>query len=76
MREVTQDFRPDQRFQSHAIQALQEASEAYLTSLFEDTNLGLCAIAIPAKQVTTLPKEKKFCSEWGAKSAPAGTVAA
>ena len=42
VREVAQDFAVDIRFQSHAIMALQEASEAYLTSLFEDTNL--CAI--------------------------------
>jgi histone H3 len=33
VREVAQDFRADLRFQSHAIMALQEASEAYLTSL-------------------------------------------
>jgi len=31
--------RNDLRFQSTAILALQEASEAYLVSLFEDTNL-------------------------------------
>ena len=33
VREVAQDFKTDLRFQSHAIMALQEASEAYLTSL-------------------------------------------
>ncbi|KAH7848178.1 hypothetical protein Vadar_034661 [Vaccinium darrowii] len=32
----------DLRFQSHAVLALQEAAEAYLVGLFEDTNL--CAI--------------------------------
>ncbi|KAJ8009956.1 hypothetical protein DPEC_G00069560 [Dallia pectoralis] len=32
----------DLRFQSSAVMALQEASEAYLVGLFEDTNL--CAI--------------------------------
>ena len=30
------------RFQSQALQALQEATEAYIVGLFEDTNL--CAI--------------------------------
>ena len=35
-------------FQSSAVLALQEASEAYLVSLFEDTNLA----AIHAKRVT------------------------
>ncbi len=38
----------DLRFQSSAIAALQEAAEAYLVSLFEDTNLA----AIHAKRVT------------------------
>jgi histone H3 len=53
VREVAQDFKCDVRFQSHAIMALQEASEAYLTSLFEDTNL----CAIHAKRVTIFPKD-------------------
>tara|TARA_Y100000385_G_C12976053_1_gene586219 strand:- start:823 stop:1089 length:267 start_codon:yes stop_codon:yes gene_type:complete len=53
VREVAQDFKSDLRFQSHAIMALQEASEAYLTSLFEDTNL----CAIHSKRVTILPKD-------------------
>ena len=41
------------RFQSAAIMALQEASEAYLVGLFEDTNL----CAIHARQVTIMPKD-------------------
>jgi histone H3 len=41
------------RFQSAAIGALQEASEAYLVGLFEDTNL----CAIHAKRVTIMPKD-------------------
>jgi len=53
VREVKDDFKTDLRFQSHAIMALQEASEAYLTSLFEDTNL----CAIHAKRVTIMPKD-------------------
>ena len=53
LREVAQDFKTDLRFQSHAVLALQEASEAYLVGLFEDTNL--CAIA--AKRVTIMPKD-------------------
>ena len=35
VREVAQDFKSDLRFQSHAIMALQEASEVYLVLLFE-----------------------------------------
>uniref|UniRef100_K1RYQ4 Histone H3.2 n=1 Tax=Magallana gigas TaxID=29159 RepID=K1RYQ4_MAGGI len=34
-----EDFKTDVRFQSSAVMALQEASEAYLVGLFEDTNL-------------------------------------
>ncbi|KAJ6525850.1 hypothetical protein B0H10DRAFT_1817647, partial [Mycena sp. CBHHK59/15] len=41
------------RFQSSALMALQEAAEAYLISLFEDTNLA----AIHAKRVTIQPKD-------------------
>jgi histone H3/H4 len=39
-REIAQDFKTDLRFQSNAVLALQEASEAYLVGLFEDTNLA------------------------------------
>jgi histone H3 len=53
LREVAQDFKTDLRFQSHAVLALQEASEAYLVGLFEDTNL----CAIHAKRVTIIPKD-------------------
>ena len=53
VREIAQDFKTDLRFQSNAILALQEASEAYLVGLFEDTNL----CAIHAKRVTILPKD-------------------
>ena len=35
VREIAQDFKTDLRFQSHAVLALQEASEAYLVGLFE-----------------------------------------
>ena len=37
VREIAQDFKTDLRFQSTAVMALQEASEAYLVGLFEDT---------------------------------------
>lgn len=53
VREITQDFKTDVRFQSLALLAIQEASEAYLTGLFEDTNL----CAIHAKRVTIMPKD-------------------
>ncbi|XP_059032288.1 LOW QUALITY PROTEIN: uncharacterized protein LOC131833052 [Mustela lutreola] len=41
VREIAQDFKTDLRFQSSAVMALQEACEAYLVGLFEDTNLHL-----------------------------------
>lgn len=56
VREIAQDFKTDLRFQSTAILALQEAAEAYLVDLFEDTNL----CAIHAKRVTIMPKDMKL----------------
>ena len=53
VREIAQEFKTDLRFQSSAIAALQEASEAYLVGLFEDTNL----CAIHAKRVTIMSKD-------------------
>ncbi|KFM23866.1 Histone H3 [Auxenochlorella protothecoides] len=53
VREIAQDFKTDLRFQSSAVLALQEAAEAYLVGLFEDTNLA----AIHAKRVTIQPKD-------------------
>jgi histone H3/H4 len=44
---VLTPIQTDLRFQSSAVMALQEAAEAYLVSLFEDTNLA----AIHAKRV-------------------------
>jgi histone H3 len=56
VKEVAQDFKADMRFQSSAVMALQEASEAYLVGLFEDTNL----CAIHAKRVTIMPKDMQL----------------
>ena len=53
VREIAQDFKTDLRFQAQAIGALQEAAEAYLVGLFEDTNL----CGIHAKRVTIMPKD-------------------
>eukprot|EP00669_Euglena_mutabilis_P009030 TRINITY_DN3992_c0_g1_i4.p2 TRINITY_DN3992_c0_g1~~TRINITY_DN3992_c0_g1_i4.p2 ORF type:complete len:146 (+),score=52.53 TRINITY_DN3992_c0_g1_i4:27-440(+) len=53
VREIAQGYQPDIRFQSNAILALQEAAEAYLVGLFEDTNL----CAIHAKRVTIMVKD-------------------
>ncbi|GAB1606533.1 histone H3-like [Argonauta hians] len=56
VREVTQDFATDIRFQSSSLMALQEAAESYLVGLFEDTNL----CAIHAKRVTIMPKDMQL----------------
>ena len=53
VREIAQDFKTDLRFQAQAIMALQEAAEAYLVRLFDDTNL----CTIHAKRVTIMPKD-------------------
>lgn len=53
------------RWQSHAIQALQESTEAFLVHLFEDTNL----CAIHAKRVTIMQKDiqlaRRIRGQWG-----------
>ena len=41
------------RFREDAVDSLQEAAEAYLVGLFEDTNL----CALHAKRVTIMPKD-------------------
>lgn len=70
VREIAQYLLPAQaaaelRWQSQAIQALQEASEAFLVHLFEDTNL----CAIHAKRVTIMQKDiqlaRRLRGAWG-----------
>lgn len=57
VQEVIQDFNSSGlRLQSHALEALREASEAYLVGLFEDTNL----CAIHAKRITIMPKDMQL----------------
>ena len=48
VREVIKEMDPDMRVQAQAITALQEATEAYLVTLFEDANL----CCIHAKRTT------------------------
>ena len=52
VRETVEDFRPF-RVASLALKALQEATEAYITTLMEDANM----CAIHAKRVTVMPKD-------------------
>lgn len=56
IREIAHDFKSDLKFQTQSVLALQEASEAYLTGLFEDTNL----CAIHARRVTIMPKDMQL----------------
>ena len=56
VRDIATSYKSDLRFQSQAVLALQEASEAYLVGLFEDTNL----CAIHAKRVTIMPKDMQL----------------
>lgn len=59
VKEILQDFDKEgvsYRIQSVALQALQEASEAYLVGLFEDTNL----CALHGKRVTIMPKDMQL----------------
>ena len=53
VREIAHNFKPDVKFQTAALFALQEAAESQMVSLFEDTNL----CAIHAKQVTIMVKD-------------------
>ncbi|KAK4106575.1 histone H3-like protein [Parathielavia hyrcaniae] len=68
VREIALQYRPaaeELRWQSQAILALQEAAEAFLVHLFEDTNL----CAIHAKRVTIMQKDiqlaRRIRGVWG-----------
>ena len=56
IKEIAGEYKMGLRFQSQAVLALQEAAEAYLIGLFEDTNL----CAIHAKRVTIMPKDMQL----------------
>ncbi|XP_017295541.2 histone H3-like [Kryptolebias marmoratus] len=53
VQEITQDFKTDLSFRSSAVMAPQEASEAYLVGLFEDTSLR----PIQNRVVNLMPRE-------------------
>ncbi|KAH6850216.1 putative histone H3 protein [Chaetomium sp. MPI-CAGE-AT-0009] len=68
VREIALQYQPsaeELRWQSQAILALQEAAEAFLVHLFEDTNL----CAIHAKRVTIMQKDiqlaRRIRGVWG-----------
>ena len=55
VREVLQDLWPSNqiRWKMSALMAIQEAAEAYLVALFEDTNI----VAINSRRVTIMPRD-------------------
>ena len=53
VREIIQQISTELRVTSDALESLQEAAEAYLVRVFEDSNL----CAIHAKRVTVMPKD-------------------
>jgi len=53
VREIAQEAKAEARFQATALEALQESAEAYLVSLFEDSNMA----AIHSKRVTVMAKD-------------------
>ena len=53
VKEIAHEIRKETRFQSSAVLALQEAAEAYLVGLFEDTNM----CAVHANRVTIMDKD-------------------
>ena len=56
VREIAIERKKDVHFQSTAVLALQEASEAYMVRMFEDTNLA----ALHAKRVTIMPRDMQL----------------
>ena len=53
MKEIARELLMEIRFRGSAIDALQEAAEAYLVGLFEDTNL----CAVHTKRITIMPRD-------------------
>ena len=53
VKEIVRSYNDELRCQSTAVLCLQEAAEAYLIGLFEDTNL----CAIHARRVTIMPRD-------------------
>mmetsp|Transcript_8459 Transcript_8459/g.12886 ORF Transcript_8459/g.12886 Transcript_8459/m.12886 type:complete len:138 (-) Transcript_8459:98-511(-) len=51
--EISQDYRSDVRFARVGLDALQEASEAYLIGIFQDANL----CAIHSRRISIMPKD-------------------
>lgn len=67
VREIGQEAKPDLRFQSAALGALQAAAEAHLVELFEGAN----RCAMHAKRVTVQPRDIQLVRKMWKAAAPA-----
>jgi len=56
VREVAQEYKVDLKFQGTALMAVQEAAEAFLVGLMEDTNL----CTLHANRVTITPRDMQL----------------
>lgn len=56
VREISNDFKEDLRWQTQAVMALQDAAESHLVGTFEDSMLA----GIHAKRVTLFPKDMQL----------------
>ena len=56
VKDIAHEHKSEVRFQSSALMALQESTEAYLVGLFEDTNL----CAIHARRVTIMVRDMQL----------------
>ncbi|EIE24043.1 histone-fold-containing protein [Coccomyxa subellipsoidea C-169] len=66
VRELTHSMMPDARWQLSALLALQEATESYLVSKFEDAQTA----AIHGKRVTIMPKDMQLALRLAASGKP------
>lgn len=56
VREISNEYAQNLRFQASAVLAIQEAAESYLIGLFEDTN----ECAMHGKRITIMPKDMQL----------------
>lgn len=61
VREITQEFRTNMRFQASAIEGLQHDAEAYITDLARKAQ----TCAIHAKRITVMPKDTQLAGNLG-----------
>ena len=50
IREITQDYKMEMRYQGIALEALQESAEAYLVGIFEDTKYLFISVYVSRRK--------------------------